>query len=173
MGGGISVTQIPMHIDKETFRKITGGTFNDPIFDDHCVDGVMSRDKLLALSQTTDCFLSFDRQQQDCHGRNNMTRAQRIQNSLRSRGIVCWLLEEQVPGCSSDSAGAVFNANKNNITHICKGIDNTRCVICLVTNHYVTRVFQSSNTTDQCQVSNALRRMCSAPILILLFLTYV
>jgi hypothetical protein len=154
MGGGISTSQIPMHIDKETFRKITGGTFNDPIFDDHAIDGVMSRDKLIELSSTTDCFLSFDRQQADCHGRSNMARVKRVQNALRARGIVCWLLEEQAPGCAPDNAGAVFNANKNNITKICQGINNARCIICFVTTHYINRVLQSDNTTDQSQVRN-------------------
>jgi len=152
MGGGISTSQIPMHIDIETFRKLTGGTFNDPIFDDYAVDGVMSRDKLLELSLTTDCFLSFDRQQPDCHGRSTYTRAVRMQNALRARGIVCWLLEEQVHGATSDIAGAVFNANKNNISQICNGIDKARCVVCFVTSHYIQRVSQTSNTSDQCQV---------------------
>jgi len=152
MGGGISASQIPMHIDIQTFRKLTGGTFNDPIFEDYSVDGVMSRDKLLELSLTTDCFLSFDRQQPDCHGRNTHSRAVRVQNALRSRGIVCWLLEEQVHGATSDIAGAVFNANKNNIAQICNGIDKARCMLCFVTNHYLERVSQTHNTTDQCQV---------------------
>jgi len=152
MGGGISASQIPMHIDLQKFRKITGGTFNDPIFGDYSVDGVMSRDKLLELSLTTDCFLSFDRQQPDCHGRNTYSRAVRVQNALRARGVVCWLLEEQVHGATSDIAGAVFNANKNNIAQICNGIDKARCVICFVTKHYLERVSQTQNTTDQCQV---------------------
>lgn len=152
MGGGISVSQIPMHIDKDTFRRITGGTFNDPIFDDYAVDGVMSRDKLFELSQTTDCFLSFDRQQVDCHGRKTIDRVKRVQGALRAKGIVCWLLEEQVPGATSDVAGAVFNANKNNILQICNGIDKSRCVVCFVTGHYITRVLQTNNTSDQCQV---------------------
>ena len=39
MGGGIS--SIPMQIDKETFRKISGGSFNDEIFDANSVAGIM------------------------------------------------------------------------------------------------------------------------------------
>ena len=39
MGGGIST--IPMQIDKETFRKLSGGSFNDEIFDANSVAGIM------------------------------------------------------------------------------------------------------------------------------------
>jgi hypothetical protein len=39
MGSGAS--SIPMHIDKETFRQISGGTLNDAIFDANSVAGIM------------------------------------------------------------------------------------------------------------------------------------
>ena len=176
MGGGISVAQIPMHIDKETFQRITGGTFNDPIFDDYAVDGVMTRDQLLELSHTTDCFLSFDRQSTDIHGRENFDRVRLVQQGLQARGLVCWLLEEQDANAAEDRAGVVFNANKNNIMSLCKGMDKTRCVLHFITKNYIHRVSQVQNTTDQCQIefnyavrqkfpSHMLGLVCDQPLL--------
>jgi len=48
MGGGIS--SIPMQIDKETFRKLSGGSLNDAIFDANSVAGIMVLFYLIILN---------------------------------------------------------------------------------------------------------------------------
>jgi hypothetical protein len=146
MGGGISANQIPMHIDLETFRKIVGGTFNDSIFDEFAVDGVMNREKLLELAQTTDCFLSLDRSSTDIYGRSNVQRALKVANDLRARGLTCWILEEH-----QENGGSALDKQKRELLATCGGIDRARAVIMFMTEGYVQRV-AGRDTTDMCQI---------------------
>ena len=151
MGAGAS-NVIPMHVDLETFRRLNGSrlgdsvgssfnTFNDPIFHQFAVDGVMSRDKLLELAQTSDCFLSFDDSQRDV-----LDKVLAIAASLRSRGLITWVLPERLPEDGSISA-------------ICDAIEKTRSVLFFMTQGYVDRTL-GPNTLDRCHIefNYALRR---------------
>ena len=57
---GASASLIPMQVDKDTFRRLSGGTFYDSLFDAHAIGGVITRDKLIEISKTSDYFLSHD-----------------------------------------------------------------------------------------------------------------
>ena len=144
MGATASIN-IPMHVDLETFRKLSGSTFNDPIFNQFAVDGVMSRDKLLELSKTTDCILSFDEQDEGAAG---MVMA--VNQFLQSRGLVTWF--------SIDPCGV---EDRNNRIPICEQIDRTRSFIFFVSRGYVERVCApNTDTSDRCftEFNYALRR---------------
>ena len=142
MGAAASST-IPMHVDLETFRRLngTGGGFNDAIFHQFAVDGVMSRDKLLELAQTSDCFLSFDESEAGV-----AEAVASISASLRMRGLITW-----VGGDGENTA--------RSMPSICEAIDKTRSVLFFVTQGYLDRVLGTS-TVDLCQIefNYALRR---------------
>ena len=146
MGGGVSLQQIPMHVDLETFRKICGGTFNDGIFQEFAVDGVMKRDKLLELAQTTDCFLSLDRGSADVYGRSTLERALKLSQELRAKGLTCWIIEDH-----AENGGSAVDKKMRELLATCGGIDKARCVLMFMTKSYMDRV-TGMNTTDMCQI---------------------
>lgn len=146
MGGGASLQQIPMHVDLETFRKICGGTFNDSIFQEFAVDGVMNRDKLLELAQTTDCFLSLDRDSVDVYGRSTLERALRLSQDLRAKGLTCWIIEDH-----AENGGSAVDKKMRELLATCGGIDKARCVLMFITRSYIDRV-TGSDTNDMCQM---------------------
>jgi hypothetical protein len=143
MGGGAS--SIPMHIDKATFRQLSGGTINDAIFDANAVGGLLSRDKLMELSQMKDSFLSFD-WGLDVYGRNINERVNRINAALRAKGLINWK-EDVLP--------------KENMlaTQVCSGVDKSRSVVCFITKTYVDKVL-GNNPADNCymEFNYTLRR---------------
>ena len=145
MGAGAS-SSIPMHVDLETFRKLSGSTFNDPIFNQFAVDGVMSRDKLLELAQTTDCFLSFDDQDPDA-----AAAVGGINAFLQAKGLITWF-----------STARCGKEERNNRIPICSSIDRTRSFIFFLSKGYADRVCSPTTDTagDRCftEFNYALRR---------------
>jgi len=144
MGNGAS-TQIPMHVDLETFRRLSGSTFNDPIFHQFAVDGVMSRDKLLELSQTTDCYLSFDERDEAAAAHVGA-----INGFLQSRGLITY--------CPSSSSSSQLRS-------LCSHIDKTRSFVFFMTRGYVERITTTAagSVMDRCftEFNYALRRKFS------------
>jgi hypothetical protein len=134
MGAGAST--IPAHIDKDTFRQLCGGTINDAIFDANSVDGVMTRDRLMELSNMRDCFLSYS-DGADSSGRNIVERVQRINAALKARGLMTWMGERGV--------------GQQVIQQVCSGIDKSRCMITFLTRGYIDRVLKNS-PTDNCSM---------------------
>jgi hypothetical protein len=151
MGGGVSLQQIPMHVDLETFRKICGGSYNDSIFHEYCRDGVMSRDKLIELAGTTDCFISLDRDATDVYGRDNLQRVLKVANTLRSRGLIIWILEEQDIDHYADPIAASMTSKFRRLLKICDGLDHSRSVLMFMTQNYINRV-SGTDTNDLCQI---------------------
>lgn len=141
MGASASTT-IPMHVDLDTWRRLTGSTFNDPIFHQFAVDGVMSRDRLLELSQTTDCFLSFDESDTGVQAR-----VVALNTALLARGLVTWLIVDKP-------------LDEKNLVKICDPIDKTRSFIFFMTPGYAKRVTNVTDVTDRCltEFNYALRR---------------
>eukprot|EP01031_Cornospumella_fuschlensis_P050547 gene50547-61833_t len=134
MGAG-ALAKIPMHIDKTTFRELSGGTINDAIFDANSENGIMSRDRLIELSHMRDTFLSHDFGT-DCYGRNIHQRVQAINSALKAKGLLTWL-DEQLP--RPDLI----------VSHVCKGIDRSRSMVLFLTRSYIDKVM-SNGTTDNC-----------------------
>lgn len=125
-----------MHIDKDMFRQLCGGTINDAIFDANSEDGIMTRDRLMELSNMRDCFLSHD-EGLDSSGRNIVERVQRINLALKARGLMTWL-GEKGPG-------------QQVVQQVCSGIDKSRCMITFLTKGYIDRVAKN-NPTDHCSL---------------------
>jgi len=48
---GASASLVPMQVDKETFRRLSGGSLHDSVFDKHAVGGLLTRDQLLELGR--------------------------------------------------------------------------------------------------------------------------
>jgi hypothetical protein len=134
MGGGAST--IPHYIDKETFRKLSGGTVNDAIFDANSEDGMMTRERLIEISHMRDCFLAYD-EGLDIYGRNIVERVQRVNKALKARGLLTWMGEK--------------GTGQQVVQQVCSGIDKSRCMICFVTKGYLNRV-ASNNPTDNCSL---------------------
>jgi hypothetical protein len=123
---GAAASTIPMHIDKETFRRLSGGTLNDALFDANSVDGLMSRDRLIELSHMRDCFLSHEFGN-DCYGRNIHERVGRINQALKARGLITWF-DESLP-VPTEIAG-----------HVATGINRSRSLVCFFTRGYLEKV---------------------------------
>ena len=134
MGGGAS--SIPAHIDKDTFRQLCGGTINDAIFDANSVDGVMTRDRLMELSNMRDCFLSYE-VGVDSSGRNIVEKVERFNAALKARGLMTWMAER--------------GTGQQVIQQVCSGIDKSRCMITFLTKGYIDRVAKN-NPTDTCSM---------------------
>ncbi|RYH22438.1 TIR domain-containing protein [archaeon] len=134
MGAG-ALAKIPMHIDKATFRQLSGGTINDAIFDANCENGIMSRDRLIELSHMRDTFLSHDFGT-DCYGRGIHQRVQAINAALKAKGLLTWM-DEQLP--RPDMI----------VTHVCKGIDRSRSMVLFLTKSYIDKVM-ANGPTDNC-----------------------
>jgi hypothetical protein len=123
---GAAASTIPMHIDKETFRRLSGGTLNDAIFDANSKDGIMTRDRLFELSQMRDCFLSYALGQ-DCYGRNIQERVNRINLALKAKGLITWF-------------DPTFPAPTEIVGHITTGVNKSRSLVCFFTKSYFDRV---------------------------------
>jgi hypothetical protein len=137
MGAGASA--IPMHIDKETFRKLSGGTLNDAIFDANSNQGIMTRDRLMELANMRDCFLSHELTDNDCYGRNIHERVARINQSLKAKGLITWF-DESLP------------APTEVVGHITTGINRSRAVVCFFTQSYFEKVL-GAYPTDPCHLA--------------------
>jgi len=139
-----------MHVDLGTFRKLSGSTFNDPIFNQFAVDGVMSRDKLLELAQTTDCFLSFDEEDEAV-----VKAVTGINSFLQSKGLITWYSTDR---CGANEGGG----GRNSRIPICGNIDRTRSFIFFLSRGYAERVCSPTTDTagDRCftEFNYALRR---------------
>lgn len=137
MGAG-ALSQIPMHIDKATFRHLSGGTINDAIFDANAVKGIMTRDKLIELSHMRDCYLSCDADSTDVYGRSVMERVRAIGNGLRAKGLLIWFDEEPT--------------NKETvIAKVCGGVDRSRSLVCFFTKSYFDKVM-SHTPGERCAI---------------------
>ena len=110
---------------------------NDSIFHAYARDGVMSRDKLLELAETTDCFLSLDRSGPDCYGRSTLDRAMKLANDLRSRGLSCWIMETHM---ELTEIGSIVDRKNKELLATCNGIDKARAVLMFMTKGYIDRV---------------------------------
>ncbi len=121
---------------------------NDSIFHEYARDGVMSRDKLLELADTTDCFLSLDRNAPDSYGRRTLDRALKLANDLRARGLSCWIMESHM---GQADVGSVVDRRNRELLATCDGIDKARAVLMFMTKGYIDRVC-SKDTTDMCQI---------------------
>jgi hypothetical protein len=127
---GAAASTIPMHIDKATFRQLSGGTMNDAIFDANSKNGIMTRDKLIELSHMRDCFFSCDIESNDIYGRSIHQRVQAIGAALRAKGLLIWFNEERI-------------TKDNIITHVCAGIDRSRSMVCFFTKSYFDRIMSN------------------------------
>ncbi len=135
---GAAASTIPMHIDKETFRKLSGGTINDAIFDANSKNGLMTRDRLIELSHMRDCFLSFD-VGVDAHGRDIRGRVNRIHQALKAKGLITWYDESFPPPTEM-------------VGHITNGINRSRSLICFFTRSYFDKVI-GNYPTDACHIA--------------------
>jgi hypothetical protein len=144
---GASASLIPMNIDKETFQRITGGTFNDHLFDTYAIAGVISRDKLIELSQTRDCFLSHN-WGPDTQGRDNHARVARISQGLKVKGFSTHFEDVKVEGSGM-------------LVSLIDGVDKSRCIINFVTQFYMDCIgSKQSEGSDNCNLefNYAIRR---------------
>ena len=135
MGGGAS--SIPQHIDKETFRRLSGGTVNDAIFDANSVAGIMTRDKLIELSNVRDCFISHE-WGNDMYGRSIDEKVKRVNSWLRGKGLITHFDENR--------------SEKEMVNRICAGVDNSKSVVCFITKSYMTKVGSASTTAEKCNM---------------------
>lgn len=134
MGAGAS--SIPMHIDKETFRRLSGGTLNDAIFDTNSENGIMTRDRLIELSNMRDCFLSHEFGL-DVYGRNIHERVGRINQALRGKGLLTWY-DEALPA-------------RDLVAHVTTGINRSRSLVCFLTQKYIDNVV-GNQVTEHCNM---------------------
>jgi hypothetical protein len=142
MGGGLS--SLPMAIDKDRFRKLTGGTQYDTLFDANAVAGVLSRDRLIELSQISDCYFCFDAGT-DGYGQRNRNRVNYINDMLRSRGLSTSMLNERSNGPLT-------------MNHLCSSIDKSRSVLLFLTRSYFNRVIgEDPNDYNKVQFNYAIR----------------
>jgi hypothetical protein len=114
-------------------------------------DGFILKERLPELEQLTDCFLSHD-WGEDEQGRKNHDRVARVNESLKSRGIITWFDAEKMEG--------------NIVQQMSNGIDNTQCVLVFVTRNYMNKV-AGTNANDNCQLEfqYALRKKSAALML--------
>lgn len=120
-----------MQVNKDLFRQLVGSTSNDAIFDAHAVNGLISRDKLIQLAQTTDCMFSFDNGVDEL-GVNNVERIGRINQALRARGLIT--------GVSMDDKSVQSGNVTSVIPQICSAIDRARVVLLFITKNYLSRI---------------------------------
>lgn len=133
---GAAASTIPMQIDKATFRRLSGGTINDAIFDANSTNGIMSRDKLMELANMRDCLLSHDFGI-DQYGRNVHERVMVINNALRAKGLITWY-DEQKPTVEV-------------VNHVTTAINRSRSIVCFFTKAYFEKVV-GNFPTDHCHL---------------------
>lgn len=137
MGSGSSIIQFPDKLDLEQCRAVTGEKFSREIFDAYKDEtGFISKDKLIELGQKTDVFCTHDWGDDELD-RNNHDRVQKINESLKARGLITWFDSDRMKG--------------NIIQQMCSGIDNAQCIIVFVTKKYMEKV-GGTNANDNCQL---------------------
>jgi len=134
---GAAASTIPMQIDKETFRRLSGGTVNDAIFDANAEQGIMTRDRLFELAQMKDCFLSHDFGM-DQHGRNIHQRVQLINQGLRKKGLITHFDD-------------ILPTGNDIVSHITTGINRSRCLVIFLTKGYMDKVI-GNYPMDHCHI---------------------
>ena len=92
MGSGIS--SLPAQIDKETFRHLVGGSVNDAVFDANSIAGIMTRDRLIELSNQRDAMLSHEWGFDDA-GRDVGQIVRSVNMYLKSKGVVTYFDENE------------------------------------------------------------------------------
>ena len=117
MGSGIS--SLPAYIDKNEFLKIVNNHRYEALFNLYAVDGVISREDFIQLSQIKDCYISFDS--------DDFVSASNIAKSFESNGLRVGLINPN-------------NYNTNRIPQLCSLIDNSITVIILFTESYKSKL---------------------------------
>ena len=135
---GASASMMPHQIDRETFQRLAGEFSIDAIFDQHSVDGFISREKLISLSSRT-IFSSYDRAL-DRYGRKNQERVTAINRYLSKKGLDSMVEEQRVQGA-------------NHIPNMYDSINRARCVLVFLTSSYASKITIDNNSSaDHCQL---------------------
>eukprot|EP01039_Chlorochromonas_danica_P002745 gene2745-2998_t len=113
--------------------------------------GLVSKDKLLAISQKTDVFLTHD-WGVDEDGRKNHDRVARVNAGLQRLGLITWFDSERMEG--------------DIIKMMCNGIENASVIIVFITLNYISKI-NSDNTNDNCQQEFLYAKSRKSPKLML------
>jgi hypothetical protein len=122
---GAAASTLPMQIDKETFRRLSGGNMNDALFDANAINGVISRDKLMELAHMRDCLLSHEFGP-DVYGRDNHQRVMKINEALKAKGLITWM-DDQKP-------------QRDVVNHVTMAVNRSSALVCFFTRNYFEKV---------------------------------
>jgi hypothetical protein len=137
MGNGASLAQLPMQLNKEQFRQLSGGKVNDFIFDSFAVNGLLSRDKLIELSQIKDVYFSFH-ESQDERGRSILEIVTNIGRGLQGLGL-------------QSTCSVNVPVDSHLVTGICGSIDKSRCIVCVFTRGYLHEIC-GNEANSKCKI---------------------
>lgn len=90
---------------------------NDKIFDLHSTNGIITKELLIELSNTTDCFYSYDFSI-DKYGRKTGDRIAKINQILKAKGIVTQFANSITPGMSLYTVSMCKNTEIVSFLHI-------------------------------------------------------
>jgi len=142
MGSGVS--SLPAQIDKETFRHLVGGSVNDAVFDANSIAGIMTRDRLIELSNQRDAMLSHEWGFDDA-GRDVGQIVRSVNMYLKSKGVVTHFDENEANERDGNSQDLGL------IGRITEGVDTAKCVVCFITKNYMQRVY-GPDSADKCNL---------------------
>jgi hypothetical protein len=137
MGNGVTIQQLPMQVNKEQFRQLTGGKINDFIFDAYATNGLLSRETLYHLSQIKDVYFSFH-ESTDERGRNIVDKVMEIGNGLKTRNLQA-------------TCNVNIPVDSHLVSTLCGGIDNSRCVVCVFTLGYLREIC-GNEANSKCKI---------------------
>ena len=136
MGSGASIPDV---FTKEMALEYGGELFSDQRFESFAStdDGTINKELILELSKKTDCFLSHN-WGVDHYERNNHERVSRVNNFLKSRGLITWFDSEKMDG--------------NIVDKMSEGIDCAQVVVVFITKRYIEKVAGNFGSTDNCKL---------------------
>lgn len=148
MGSGASVqyslnyNDIPIQgINRDYFeQKIVKYSLPSSLFASYCdSDGIIERDKFIALTKATDVYLMYDADGVDDHGRVISERVNIINEYLRKMGLVTWIYTDH------DKIGDNLLCMRRCIE---EGISNTQCVLVFISKRLLQKVTDPADSVQ-------------------------
>lgn len=149
---GAAASAMPDAMDRDQLLEAAGPVYGPALFDKlKDAEGMVAKDKLIAISKKTDVFLSHD-WGKDEEGRANHDRVARINAGLQALGLVTWFDSERMEG--------------DIVKMMCNGIENASVIAVFVTKNYIDKV-NSDNGNDNCQQEFMYAKARKSPKLML------
>ena len=148
MGAAVTLlqaNQLPEVIERDYFQTLTNNKFKPDSYDafaDH--NGKVSRERMLEIASTTDCYLSHE-WGIDSAGRNTSNRVRKISQYLQSKELFTSFDEGQING-------------KNSYDMIKERIQKAQCIIICMTERYFYQLKLNDDNPTKIEFYEAMNK---------------